>query len=219
MSWLYSRALVEDYLQATCSESERYAPLNGTNSPEAFLSNGKMTELSTLSRYGMTCEPLTEPSGVGVWICYLEGFHAKRFLQRHVEETSQVKTCGLKCEELLKNAFRNLSLQKMCPSMRLTGRLWIFAPMVTSAPQRPIARKTWVQTIYGNDIGYLHTPTTIANFAAPSMQKHKSCQNFVHVFGKPTPMSFEYLMGWPIGWTSCGPLEMGKYHAWRQRHF
>jgi len=219
MSWLYSRALVEDYLQAICSELERYAPLNETNSPEAFLSNGKMTELLTLSRYGMTCKPLTEPSGVGAWTCFLEDSHVKRILQRLEDEMSPVKICGQKCEELHESVFRRLSLQRMFPNMRLTGRSQTFAPMVMNAPQRVIARKTWVQTTFGDGIGYLHTPTTIANFASPSMQKHSSCRNFVRVFGKPTPTNFEYLMGWPIGWTSCVPLEMGKFHAWRQLHF
>ncbi len=27
-----------------------------------------------------------------------------------------------------------------------------------------------------------------------------------------------YLMGWPIGWTDCAPLETGKFHLWQQQH-
>ena len=51
--------------------------------------------------------------------------------------------------------------------------------------------------------GYVHTPTTMANFTAPSMQKHESCRNYVRAFGqeKIWPECFEYLMGYPIGWT------------------
>jgi len=53
------------------------------------------------------------------------------------------------------------------------------------------------------DGGFVHTPTCTANFLAPSMQKHKSCRNYVKMFGdqRILPEHFEYLMGYPIGWT------------------
>ena len=28
----------------------------------------------------------------------------------------------------------------------------------------------------------------------------------------------EWLMGWPIGWTECGVLEMDKFQSWQQQH-
>ena len=51
--------------------------------------------------------------------------------------------------------------------------------------------------------GLLHTPTTKANFNAPSMQKWPACRNYVRAFGaqKPTRLQFEFLMGYPPGWT------------------
>ena len=50
---------------------------------------------------------------------------------------------------------------------------------------------------------WLHTPTTKANFLAPSMQKWPACRNYVKAFGGKliTPEQFEFLMGYPIGWT------------------
>jgi hypothetical protein len=75
-----------------------------------------------------------------------------------------------------------------------------------------------VLTTFGSDIGWLHTPTTIANYSAPSMQKHPACRAFVAVFGKPDPINQEWLMGWPIGWTDLAPLEMGKYQQWFDSH-
>ena len=58
--------------------------------------------------------------------------------------------------------------------------------------------------------GPLHTPTRKANFVAPSMQKWPSCRRFVAAFGgqRITPEQFEFLMGFPIGWTRLPPLEM-----------
>ena len=36
------------------------------------------------------------------------------------------------------------------------------------------------------------------------------------VGGRLNPMWVEWLMGWPLGWTDLGPLEMGKFHSQRQ---
>jgi len=57
--------------------------------------------------------------------------------------------------------------------------------------------------------GPLHTPTRKANFNAPSMQKWPGCRNYVLAFGtrKPTPEQFEFLMGYPIGFTALKPSE------------
>jgi hypothetical protein len=50
------------------------------------------------------------------------------------------------------------------------------------------------------------------------MQKHPSCRRLVKLFGKLTPEVFEWMMGWPIGWTDLKPLETDKFQQWQQRH-
>ena len=72
-----------------------------------------------------------------------------------------------------------------------------------------VSGETWISRTFG-DIGGLHTPTTMANYACATMMKHKSCQNFVKVFGTPQPLNGEYLMGMPIGMTS--PEHVNKKH-------
>lgn len=89
---------------------------------------------------------------------------------------------------------------------------------VTKPKQFPLPRQTWVVTTFGSDIGFLHTPTATANYAAPSMQKWPNCRAFVRVFGKPLPSNQEWLMGWPIGHTDLKPLAMDKFQSWRQQH-
>ncbi|MDD5855056.1 MAG: DNA cytosine methyltransferase [Prevotella sp.] len=74
--------------------------------------------------------------------------------------------------------------------------------------------KTWIKTIYGDDFGYVHTPTTMANYSAPSMMKHLGCRNFVTVFGKPKVLNAEYLMGFPIGASSLKPALKQNYILW-----
>lgn len=75
---------------------------------------------------------------------------------------------------------------------------------------------TWIKKEFGEDFGYVHTPTTMANYSAPSMMKHLGCRNFVTVFGRPTPANAEYLMGFPLGASCNRPLEKKNYELWRE---
>lgn len=76
-----------------------------------------------------------------------------------------------------------------------------------------VPSKTWIHTTYGN-IGGVHTPTTMANYHCASMMKHQSCVNFVKVFGKPSPLNGEYLMGFPIGASSPNPIDETTLKLW-----
>lgn len=74
-------------------------------------------------------------------------------------------------------------------------------------------RPTWIQANF-NNIGLVHTPTTMANYACPSMMKHQGCRNFLEVFGRPEPLNAEYLMGFPIGASSPNPLGLQNVDRW-----
>lgn len=75
------------------------------------------------------------------------------------------------------------------------------------------SRTTWIQSSF-NNIGLLHTPTTMANYACPSMMKHQGCKNFKEVFGRPEPNNAEYLMGFPIGASALIRLSKDNYVKW-----
>jgi hypothetical protein len=77
MSWLYSRALVEEYLGGNCSDGELCALLSGNPTPQAYLPSDKTTRFWSLSRYGMTCKPLTEPHGEELLTLFRAGFRAR----------------------------------------------------------------------------------------------------------------------------------------------
>ncbi len=63
MSWLFSRALVEDCLALMPVGSERCALSNVIGTADACLSSDKTNEPFQPSRYGMTFAPLTENHG------------------------------------------------------------------------------------------------------------------------------------------------------------
>jgi hypothetical protein len=103
MSWLFSQALVEEYLEASSLDGEQSAPLNGKPTQQAYCAPGKMTDFSRLSRFGMTFKPLTESRGQELLTLFREDFHAKTSqLQETVTDLMENdQECGEKWHGLL----------------------------------------------------------------------------------------------------------------------
>lgn len=55
MSYTFSRALVEAFLQVSCSETDAFVPSNTSPTPEPSSLPDRTTEHFRLSRFGMTC--------------------------------------------------------------------------------------------------------------------------------------------------------------------
>jgi hypothetical protein len=109
MSWLFSQALVEEYLADICSDGEPSVRLNGNNTQQAYCALDKMTKFSRLSRFGMTYKPLTENRGEELLTLYLEDFHARTLALQEKEQESQESEvgCGEKWRALLGKYDRN----------------------------------------------------------------------------------------------------------------
>jgi hypothetical protein len=217
MSWLFSQALVEEYLGENFLDGEQSVPLSGNHIQQAYLQPDKMTKFLKLSQFGMTYKPLTVNLGVELLTLYLAGFHVKPIPPQRLEKIQQT-TFGLRCGESWQMSLPGTFLPKTSAELQSTKRQMTLRRWVTKPEQFPLARKTWVQTTFGQDVGFLHTPTTKANYTAPSMQKWSSCRNWKKVFGVITPENSEWLMGWPLGWTDLKPLETDKCHYVQQQH-
>lgn len=109
MSWHFSQALVEEFLQATsCKNGELFAPLKLTDMPETYCWRDRMTESLDLFQYGMTLQPSTENIGAELLTWFLAGFRALMSVSRgqcgDVLESLEIKAgCGLNtCESLMK---------------------------------------------------------------------------------------------------------------------
>lgn len=102
MSWLYSQALVAEYLAGTCSDGAPFAPSSGIPTPQAYLSPDKMTAFSRLSRFGMTFAPLTDDLGAALLTWYLAGFPARTSAPpgKGPGSTASDPACGAKWHEL-----------------------------------------------------------------------------------------------------------------------
>jgi len=106
--------LAAEYSADTCSDGEPCVPLNETSTPQAYCAPDKMTAFSRLSRFGMTCELLTEGRGEELLMWFLAGFPAKTF---HAPGKAQALTAseadsGQKWRGLLGRYDRDLCLWK-----------------------------------------------------------------------------------------------------------
>jgi hypothetical protein len=166
MSWLFSRALVEEYLEANSLDGEPFAPLNGNPTPQAYCAPDKMTKFSRLSRFGMMYKPLTESHGEELLTWYLEDFPAKTFPQPEKGQELLVKDqeCG--------NTWQGL-LAKYNPvtSSWKTAQCSLFEDLEQSLETFPkwglmrngelYPRQTWEPTINEKEFGLWLTPATV----------------------------------------------------------
>jgi hypothetical protein len=115
MSWLYSRALVEEYLEDICSDGEQSAPLSGNPTQLAYLPPDRMTAFFRLSRFGMTFKPLTADRGEELLTLFLEDFPAKTSQQQDEaqESTESDPGCGSTWRESLAKYDQDTSTWKI----------------------------------------------------------------------------------------------------------
>lgn len=82
MSWLFSRVLVEEYLEGRSLDGEQFVRLKSILMPQAYCANDKMTAFFRLSRFGMTYAPLMESLGGELLMWYREGFRVRTSVVR-----------------------------------------------------------------------------------------------------------------------------------------
>jgi hypothetical protein len=123
MSWLFSRALVEEYSEANSLDGTPSAPSNTTPTPQAFLWRDKTTDAWNRFPSGMTCEPLTESRGEELLTWFRAGFLAPTLVApaRAPELTEKTADFGPKCPELLATLDLDLYSWKTRQCLPLAG--------------------------------------------------------------------------------------------------
>ena len=170
MSWLFSQALVEEYLEDTCLDGEPSALSNGNPTQLAYCAPDKMTDSSRLSRFGMTYKPLTENRGEELLTLYLADFHAKTFPQQEKEQESKENDPG--CGSTWRGSFVKYDHDMSLWRTHQCSFLGDLEPFSETWPQWGLMRdgecweqRTLEQTIRGTEFGSLAQtwPTPDAN--------------------------------------------------------
>ena len=96
MSWLFSQALVEEYLGDICLDGEQSVQSNGKHIQQAYCAPDKTTKFLKVSQSGMMFKPLTENLGEELLMSFLGDFHAKTLAQQEKaqELTESDQECG-----------------------------------------------------------------------------------------------------------------------------
>ena len=227
MSWLYSQALVEEFLGDISLDGEQSAQSSGNPIPQAYCAPGKMTAFSRLSRYGMTFKPLTDILGEELLTLYLAGFHAKTFqLQEMVMDLMESEAeCGEKWQGLLAKYDQDLHLWRtvQCSLLEdLNESLQTLPQWGMTVGGELYLLPTLVQTIDAKESGFTHVWGTPKAQDSRHALRDRGKGNLgeqvsgLHNGGKLNPLWVEWLMGYPIGWTGLSPVGMDKSHSVQQ---
>ena len=234
MSWLYSQALVEEFLAGNFSDGEQSVQSNGNRTQQAYCAPDKMTAFSRLSQSGMTYKPLTVNLGQALLMSYQEAFLAKTSHQRGGGEAlmANAAVCGEKWHGWLAKYDPATSSWKtaQCSLIEDSGECLEIYP--TSGLMRD--GLLWEQTrsernTTETEFGLLPTPTArdfnghtitkkrpkgfnkvLPNVFKLNFQLHGQCY--------PHPTFSEGLMLWPVGWTDLKPLVTDKSHSAQPQH-
>jgi hypothetical protein len=82
MSWHFSQALVEEFLEASCLDGELFAPLKSSDIPEAYCWQDKTTESLSLFQFGTMCAHSTANLGEDLLMWYRGDFLVKTSVLR-----------------------------------------------------------------------------------------------------------------------------------------
>lgn len=192
MSWLFSQALVEEYLEENSLDGEPCAQLNVMPTQHKFSLHDKTIEHSTLSRFGLTLRLLTEQNGEDLLTWYQEASLAKTspVQARALESAGNEVDCGTTCSESL------MKSNQSTPSLK-TPRTFVLKDLSPSSKDLPKSGMMLHGVCYpqatvepitsGSGCGsLLPTPTCAANQLAPSMRKHKGCRELQKMLPTPT---------------------------------
>jgi hypothetical protein len=179
MSWLFSQALVEEYLGASSLDGEQSAPLNGNPTQQAYCAPDKMTDFSRLSRFGMTFKPLTESRGEELLTLFREDFLARTSaLQEMVTDLMENdQECGEKWHGLLARFDPNMHLWRtvQCSLLEdLNESLQTLPQWGMTVNGELYLLPTLVQTTKEEEFGLWRTPDTGAGGTSGLLKKGKS---------------------------------------------
>lgn len=232
MSWHFSQALEEEFLEATCSDGERFVLWNTAPFAPDDSCSDRMKGIFHRSLFGMMYVPSTDDHGEAILTWFLEGFPAKTsvLLVRVLGSTESDPAFGLKWSGLLAKYDRVSCSLKTAQISLITGlhescadlpRWGLMHDGELSALPIP------AHLTRERDAGLLPTPMASdnrdrGNTLNPSIQRRMRIGKQIGLsmlFEKePCPSCVEAMMGWPLGWTDSQPLAMDKFQQWLQQH-
>ena len=225
MSWHYLRELEGESLEDICSGGEPLQPLKSKITHAEFYCNGKLMDSYLDSLSGMTFAHSMEILGEEKSMLSLEDSHVKISALQGKELDLMEK--GLDFGEKWQGSFAKydqISSSWKTHQCSLLGDLDEFSetwPRWGSMRTGECFQLQMLeQNINETEFGLWPTPTTPSgggNCGGSGAYKN-AIKNGTHIPHSINPNLYEWLMGWPIGWTDLKPLVMDKSHFVQQQH-
>jgi len=216
---------VEEYLEDTSLDGEQSAPLSGSPTPQAYCAPDKMTAFSRLSRFGMTYKPLSDIPGEELSMSSVVAFHVRTLVPQ--EKAQELMENDQECGEKWLASFVKYDPDSSSWKTHQCSLLGDLDEFLETWPQWGLMRngECWEQQMLEQSIketesGLWPTPTTPSgggNCGGSGAYKN-ALKNGTHIPHSINPNLYEWLMGWPQGWTDLKPLEMDKSHCAPQQH-
>lgn|SRR5574343_564968 len=233
MSWLFSRALVEEYSAASCSGGAPSAPLSVMPTQHKLSHRGKTMDALSLSRYGLTCAVLTESLGAELLTLYLAGSHAKTSAAPAKAEvlTAIGLGSGAKWPGSLAKFDRD-SFSWRTPQCSLfedsepcletwprwglmhAGECWELPPLVPRTEESESGLLPTLTLISCEHPGIFKIKPGQQTCISAELAKRDGWE----AGGKYSPSHAAWFMAWPEWWTSLGRSVTDRFHAWQQAH-
>ena len=215
----------EESLQDICSGGELCVPLKSKITHAEFYCNGKLMDSYLDSLSGTTFVHSMENLGEEKSMLSQEVFHAKIFLPQ--EKAQDLMEKGQDSGEKWQGSFTKYSPDSCSWKTHQCSFLGDLDEFSETWPrwgsmrtgecyQLPMSEQNINETEYG----LWPTPTTPSgggNCGGSGAYKN-AIKNGTHIPHSINPSLYEWLMGWPIGWTDLKPLETDKFHFALQQH-
>lgn len=245
MSYIYSRALVEEYSEDNCLDTDASAQLNESHTPKPSWWHDKTMEPSRHSRFGMTYAPLTGSLGAELLTWFVADSLARTYQSPETgpDWTAKGQGYGQKWLGLLGKYDPNTHSLKTA-QLSLLEDLTEFSPTLPrwglmldgELYQQPIQELLTEE----NESGFWPTPCKTDSMIGWSETVTKNrettgfrpsgarigyqlnyvrkTQPYVMKDGLYHPNLSEWLLGWPMGQTDLQPLETARFQEWQQQH-
>jgi hypothetical protein len=226
MSWHFSRALVEEFLRASCSDGEPFAQWKSIPTAPDDLCSDRLKGTFHHSPFGTMYAPSTDSPGAALLTWFLEDSPARTFPQqeRRPESKETLAGFGPKWPE---------SFVKFDPDTHSwrTHQCSLIEGLETFSetwPQWGLMRNgecldltTLAPITSGKGRGLWPTPCHGSSRWGGTFQEVGGSKNKLRntPVGKlyVNPDFWESLMAWPTGWTGTAPLETDKTQEWQRQ--
>ena len=219
MSWHYLRELEGESLEDICSGGELLQPLKSKITHAEFYCNGKLMDSYLDSLSGTTFVHSMENLGEEKSMLSRVDFHVRTLVPQ--EKVQDLTEKGQVSGEKWQGSFTKYSPDSCSWKTHQCSFLGDLDEFSETWPrwgsmrtgecyQLPMSEQNINETEYG----LWPTPTTPSgggNCGGSGAYKN-AIKNGTHIPHSINPSLYEWLMGWPIGWTDLKPLEMDKSH-------